>query len=347
MTVDKSTIEIIYNSKDITRNILPFIVRFTYNDKSQGEADELGILLEDSERVWQNEWYPLKGDEISASILTTQGVLNCGNFTIDEITGEGSQEGGDTITIKAIAAGINKTLRTKKSYAHENKTLREIANTVAANHGLTVEGDIKDVRITRRTQYRETDLSFLKKLSFEFGHTFSVRGKKLVFTNIFNLEGRKASLVLHRTDLTSWNITDKTSKTFRSAKIAYHNPKEKKIITYDQNENAEVYKGVKVDKLEIRGRAENEQQAELKSRVALYRANSLQQEGTFETPGNIYAVAGNNVELQGIGNFSGVYYLENSSHVIDKDGEYITQGAIKRVGLVNKSKQKAETKITD
>jgi phage protein D len=339
MIVPKAAYEIIYNGTNITGNILPYTISFSYTDKSKGEADEIELLLEDSDKLWQNEWYPTKGDKVSAKIFYMGNTLDCGTFVVDEITGSGSAE-GDLIAIKGIAAGINKKIRTKLSSAHENKTLREIANTIAAKHGFTVHGKIADVRLGRETQYKETDLQFLNRLANEYGYTFSVRDSKLTFTNIFDIENKENALTILRNEMISWSIGDKTSKTYAAVKISYHNAKQRKVITHTQTEKEKSYQLSKVDTLEIRVRAENEQQAEVKSKVALYRANSLQQEGTIEMPGNILAVAGNNCEIQGIGVFSGKFYLESSTHQVTRDGGYVSSLAVKRVGLIEKKKQK-------
>lgn len=344
MNVQKVKYEVVYNGRNITEDILPHVLNFSYSDKSQGEADEITILLEDAGKLWQNNWYPSKGDTVSAKIFhPTQGTLNCGTFTIDEVSGEGS-ESGDLFTIKGIAAGINKKIRSKNSYAHENKTLREIASHIAGKHGFTVEGTIQDVRIGRVTQYRENDLKFLKRLSFEYGYTFNVRDQKLIFTNVFDLEKKSSALTIHRSELINWSITDKTSGTYKDAKISHHSPRHKKTFSHTTRETEEAYQGAKVDTLEIRSKAENAQQAELKSRVALYRANSKQQEGNFTMPGNIYCVAGNNCTLEGIGQFSGLYYLAETTHSVDPSGGYTVAGSVKRVGLVEKAKQKKEKK---
>jgi len=207
-----------------------------------------------------------------------------------------------------------------------------------------VQGNIASVRIARVTQYRETDLKFLRRLSFEYGYSFSIRDSKLIFTNIFELENKNSALSIHRSELISYSITDKTSETFKGAKVSYHNPRQKKVISHEQSESVVAYQGAKVDTLELHVKAENQQQAELKGRVALYRANSLQQSGSIEMPGNTLAVAGNNCELQGIGMFSGQYYLDTSTHTVDRDGGYVTNGEVKRIGLVNKEKQKNRNK---
>jgi phage protein D len=343
MNVQPVKYEILYNGKNITGDIIQYVISLTYTDNSQGKADEMEIVLEDVANLWKNEWYPTKGDTITARIIhPEQGTLECGTFDIDEITGDAG-DAGDTFTIKGIAAGIKKTIRTKKSYAHENKSLREIANHVASFHGLKLVGKIADVRIARVTQWQETDLKFLRRIAGDYGYTFSIRDKQLIFTSVFDLEKKEASFTLNRTEITSWSITDKTSNTYQAARVSFHHPRKKKTISHTTQEKDETHSSVKSDTLEIKVKAENEQQAEIKSRVALYRANSLQQEGSVSIPGNIYAVAGNNCELNGIGMFSGLYYLDSTTHTVDASGGYTSEISVKRVGLVGKAKQKKES----
>lgn len=343
MNASQPTYEIVYNGKNITTDILPYVLSFTYTDKSSGESDELEIVMEDSSGLWRSEWYPLKGDTISAKISDMGLVLDCGSFTVDEMSATGGS-GGDTVTIKALAAGINKKIRTKNSSAHESKTLREIANTIAAKHGLKVSGNIADIRINRITQHRETDLKFLHRIAGEYGYTFSVRGTTLVFTNIFELEKKKAAFALTSEDIISWSITDKTAHTFLAAKVSYHNPKQKEVIEFEHKEETDAFKNAKSDTLALHVQAENKQQAELKAKAALYKANSLQQEGSVDiSGGSVLALAGNNCELIGLGVFSGLYYISSSTHSVSKDGGYTTSVEIKRVGLIEKKKQKVGT----
>lgn len=333
MQAARSTYEIIYNGANITKSVLPYVISFTYTDKTNGESDELEIALEDKDGLWRNQWYPKKEDTITARITNLGNVLECGTFTIDEISGSGGNS-GNTITLKGIAAGINIAMRTKRSYAHENKTLREIANTIASKNGLTVEGNVPDIRIGRRTQYRMTDLHFLQKLGNEFGLEFSVRDKKLIFTSIFGLEDKSPVLTFKPGDLISWSITDKTADTYKNAEVAYNDPQTKEVISSEKDEDNEAFMSAKPDTLVLTDRVENKQQAEVKAKVALYNANSLQQEGSLEIPGNVYAVAGLNCALQApMGKFSGVYYIKSSTHSVSRGGGYKTSLEIKRVGM--------------
>lgn len=332
--------DLIYNGKNITQSILQYVLSFTYTDKAQGEADELEISMEDVDGLWKNEWYPSKGDKVTARIITINGTLECGTFTVDELSGSGNSE-GDMFTLKAIAAPITKALRTKNSYAHENKTLKAIANTIAAKHGLKVVGKIDNIIIDRVTQYRETDLNFLRRLASDYGFTFSIRDSQMIFTNIYEIEDRTAALTISKNELTAWQVSDKTNKTYQKATVAHHNPKKKKVFTYTYQENRPAYNGVTSETLHLKVRASNQQQAMLKAKAALYNHNSLQQEGTLEMPGNIYAIAGNACEVDGIGRFSGKYYIHGSTHTVTKDGGYTSNLQIKRIGLVLKSKEKS------
>lgn len=339
MNAPQVTYEVFYTGKNITGDILPYVISFTYTDKSESESDELEITLEDVDGLWRNDWYPKKGDQISANILSEGKKLECGSFTIDEISCSGG-DSGNTFTIKALATGIDKTVRTKVSYAHENKTLREIINTVASRHQLKVEGSIENIRIKRVTQHRETDLAFLKKLSDEYGYVFSIRGNTLTFTNIFELENKTPALALGMYELANWSFTDKTSETYSKVKVTYYSQKHKRTFESEQAESRQAFQNAKTDTLHIKIRVENQQQAEAKSKVALYRANSAQQKGNFSTIGNFLVLAGNNCEMVGLGEFSGIYYISSSTHSISKDSGYTTSAEVKRVALVGKEKRK-------
>jgi len=331
--------KVLYDGKNITEDISKHLLTLSYTDKTEGESDELEITLEDVDRLWQNEWYPTKGSIIKAEIGMAGGaVLSCGSFMIDEIEFTGPP---DVVSIKGLAAGTHSGVRTKKSYAHENKTLSEVIRTVAGNAGFQVSGQIENIRIGRIMQHRETDLAFIKRLSRDYGYVFSVRDKTLVFTSIYDLEAKDKVLTLDRTDLTGFSLRDKSADTYKGSKVQYHNVSTKELVSYSEDDSdgdgaAETY--------EIRSKAENKQQAEAKAKAALHRANSREKTGTITAPGNVLIVAGINIELTGLGVLSGKYHVTGSHHTIDKSMAYGTEAEIKRVGTVPASKYKSKKK---
>jgi len=212
---------------DITRDISASLISLSYTDNVEGKSDELSLTLDDPSRIWANEWYPQKGDQLRALIGYEGLEVNIGAFEIDEITVSAPPS---QIEIRAIAAGTAEPLRTKTSYAHEDKTLQEIAQTVAEKNGLTVFGTIAPIRIKRATQNRETDLHFLNRLAYEYGYFFSIRDRQLTFTSLFDVDEREAVSTLNLNDLTSFSITDKLVGTYKQAESAYHNVESRETV---------------------------------------------------------------------------------------------------------------------
>lgn len=347
MEVRQPYLKVLYNGTNITEDVSRYLLSLTYTDKVAGESDELEIELEDTDGLWRGPWYPDKGAKLDVTIGYIDQTLRCGVFELDEIELAGP---GDTVRLRGLAAGITGALRTTRSYAHEKKTLRQIAQTAAARNGLTVEGNIPEVRFERITQNRETDLSFLKRIGAEFGCLFSVRDKKLVFTTIYEIEDRGASGELDRLDLTSYSFRDKATKTYKDAKVSYHNPKEKKVVATDyktsQESNADGFAYSQIatgDTKVIYTKAENKQQAEQKAKAHLHKANSVQQEGSINIEGNPTVVAGNNLSLTGMGKLSGKWHVHESSHSITRGEGYKTTANLKRVGTAS-TQQQASTK---
>lgn len=224
-TLGRANFKVTYNKKDISSDLVPFLRSIRYKDNAEGKADELELSLENVDAFWENEWYPEKGDTIECEI-GYEALMNCGTFEVDEIEITSIP---DVVTIKAISAAISGNTRTKKSVAHENTTLKEIVQKVAADNGYTVTGEIADITFTRITQKREHDLEFLRRLSNQYGYFFSIRGSQLVFTNLYAIMGSESVKVIDREDCKSYTIKDKSAKVFRKANLRYFDSKQGKV----------------------------------------------------------------------------------------------------------------------
>lgn len=345
--------KIIYSGKNITEDISQHIKSITYTDKVSGESDELQLQLEDKDLKWQNEWYPEKGSKLSAVIGFNDGhVINCGDFIIDEIEGEGGGTDPDSITIKALSTPLNKKTKTKRCHAHENKTLPEIVNTIAAKNGYRVIGNIEPILIARVSQYREGDFTFLHRLASEYGYAFSIKGDAMVFESVFSLEGRSKSFTVDKTDCMRFNWKDKSFATYNNANVKSHNPNANRVVQSNYTVEQQANKaGIEFsylkegETLNIRNKAESEQQANAKTKAALHKANSLQQTMNLELPGNVLILAGNNGELSGFGKLSGIWHVLTSTHTIAKDSGYICSAELKRVIPASVSGSKTKPKV--
>lgn len=313
--------QIIYEKKDITASIAPYVVSVTYTDFESGQSDEVEIQIEDKDNLWKVGWYPSKGDTLRLNIgYSGERLLNCGSFETDELEFASPP---DTLTIKALAASIKKALRQKNSVAYENKTLKQIAQGIANKHGYKLIANIQDVKIKRITQNNLKDLTFLKNLAEEYGYIFKITDNKLVFYETEKLKGANSAVIFNRTDLISFNIKDKASNEYKACEVSYHDPKTKKLITTTVK-NASSIKG---DTLKIHKRCENKEQANLKATAAL---NNTAVDGSITVIGNQNLVAGINVELKGLYHLSGKYHVTQAKHTFDRQNGYTTELEIKR-----------------
>lgn len=351
MQAKRVKIKVLYEGKNITEDVTRNLISLTYTDKMEGQCDELEIRVEDTDGKWRNEWYPEKGAKITAYIGYDDALVLCGTFEIDKVNVSGPPA---ELTFSCLSAGITKSLRTKNSQAFENITLKQLAEKVAKANGLKLVGTIQDIKLLRVTQNRETDLGFLKRIADEYGYIFNVRDSQLIFSNILDTNKRNAVRTIDMKDLISYDMEDTTAHTFKEAKLVHHNPNTKKVVKGSNdaikvdklyNKDGVSYTQIrKSDTLEIRTKAETGQQAEIKSQVYLYRANSKQMKGNLSLEGNPLLVAGNNIELTGLGIQSGVYNIEQSTHTVDKSGGYTTSLEVKRVGFVDFVKHKSTKK---
>ena len=309
--------ELFYEQKNITQDVSPYVTSIEYTDVEHGESDELQISFEDSEKLWQDAWIPTKGDCLRAYIgYEAEKLLNCGQFEIDELEYDTPP---DVVTVKGLATGIKKQLRQKNSVGYENKTLKQIAKEIADRHGYTLVGEIADVRVDRITQHQERDLTFLTKLAEQYGYIFKIAENNLVFYDVQQLKGAKPLQIFYKSDLSHINLREKTSQKYKAVQVSYYDAKKKKTVRATaRNEN--VAKG---DTLKINVRCSSKKQAIVQANAALNTADT-KIEGSIELMGNPYLIAGSNIELKGIGHFSGKYHIKQARHVLDRNSGYKT-----------------------
>jgi len=319
----KPKFKIEYENLNITAKISPYVLSVEYTDFEHGQSDEIQIQLEDSNKLWQGSWYPSKGDTLSLQIgYEGSKLLNCGSFEIDEIEYTSPP---DVITLKALSTNIKKALRQVNSVAYENKTLKQIAQEIATRHNLKLVGNIKEIKVKRITQNKEKDLTFLKNLAEQYGYIFKISDNRLVFYETEKLKSAASAIILTKQDLTTINLREKAHEKYKACSITYHNPESKAVISTIIRANG-IVNG---DVLKLNSRCETKEQAIIQAKVALAAKNTSKIEGDLSLLGTPYLVAGLNIELKGIGNFSGKYHLGQVKHSIDRTSGYTTNLEVK------------------
>ena len=118
-------LQVTLEGKDITRDLAPYLISFSYEDNRSGEADSITLTLEDRDGLWRGDWCPKRNSKIEAAIALLDWEqtgdtksLKCGTFEIDEL--EATQ---GTFTIKAVSAPVTAGGRREKETRTWEKAL--------------------------------------------------------------------------------------------------------------------------------------------------------------------------------------------------------------------------------
>lgn len=326
--VKKPVIIIIYNGKDVTNDLSDYIISLRYTDYEKDQSDELEIELKDGDDRFKGEWRPKKGDKIIASIgYTGEKLLNCGTFTVDESTLD-SDEDGDTFTIRALAASINNKIREKNSKPYENKTLVDIARAIGKKHGFKVAGSEGFLKVGRVTQYKESDLAFLHRISITYGYVFKLTDNTLTFTRQESLDSAKPLTTLTKKDIKNITISDTATKSYNRCSVKYRNPKTGKIVSTSVETKHE---GVKNETLKINKVCGSKEEAKAVAAAGLRNGSKTITGNLTIKRGNPYCIAGANYDLQGYKSFDTKYHIKQSAHNVTLD-DWVTSCEFENAG---------------
>ncbi len=315
--VKKPFIEITMNNKEVTHILNKYVLSVKYTDYLKGQADELEITLRNPDNLFNGDWYPTKGDKVSAKIgyAGDDKILYCGTFTIDEPEFSGGTE-GDTATIKSLAASVKKSTREKCSKSYVNKTLIQIAQEIGKKHGFTVQGEEGFLKIDYVAQFDESDLAFLYRISEQYGYIFKITDDILTFTKLDVLEKSESLLTLARKDLASYTFTDTSTKTYKACRVQYYNPKTGKYKSVTVRGSKTDTKG---DMLKIKEKFQTKAQAEARAKAGL-RNGQKTVTGTISLKqGNPYCISGANCNLTSFALLNGKYKITQATHEVTPD----------------------------
>ena len=340
-----------YEGKDITADLKYCLLSISYTDYLGGQSDELQLEFEDTDGRWIRAWYPEQGDALSLSVGDQfTGMVSWGSFEIAEIEYDHPPS---VVSIKALSTGITRANRTLQPKAYEKTTLAKIVRTIAARLKLSVTGTVADIQIERITQYQESDVEFLARLAREYGHTFKIVDKTLVFHANVELSKQEPVAVLNPADIKRIRVRDLIKGVPDEAVVTGYDAKNKqkrqaRRKAKPRRPNAK--RPTTTDTLHIvANRGESDQQMAARADAALDEAQQSQVAGTFSMVGNVKLVAGQVIQLKGYGKFSGKYLVKRAHHEIKKSSGHEAELEVKMIEYVpdEPEKTEAQTPSTD
>lgn len=171
---------------DITGKVRPRLISLTLTDKRGGEADQLDLVLDDSDGKLE---LPKKGATIRLSLGWKHGagvrvgLVDKGRFTVDEVEWNGEP---DQISIRARAADLRDGFRVRKAKSWRDTTLGTVVQDIAGANGLEprIAPDLAGVAVRSLAQHHTSDMQLLRRLGREHDAIATVKDGKLIFSPI-------------------------------------------------------------------------------------------------------------------------------------------------------------------
>ena len=338
------------------------VTGFTYTDNTNDQADDLSIEIADPQRTWMQTFLPKKGIECSAKIKvfnwTAPGdtkEFDCGTFWIDQIDCQGPP---NTVSVRATSLPITTGIKNEKKYRMwEGQDLKQIAEQIAGEHGLTLVWD--SAKTAEKMEHVEEtempNLEFLRDLAKDNSMSLKVFNKQLIFYSEEEYEAKPAVYVLTygSNQILSYDFSSKLDDTYKDAKNAYVATEDGKNYettfvppkepegggtgTMTKNERVEpaaglgaLGSGAPAPELRVEDAppdfVANDSAAGVdKLKSQLREKNKHEKTATIQVVGNPGYLSGLNVEIVGFGAaFDGKWKIDSSIHSISSGG-YVTE----------------------
>ena len=217
----------------------PRLISLTLIEKRDGEADELQLVLDDSDGKLA---IPKKGVLLRLQLGwlqgadVTPGLVDKGRFTVDQVEWRGPP---DTITITARSADLTAGFRTRREAAHKDTTLGAIARKVAAANGLEakVAAELDGIAVAIVAQHNQSDMALLRRLGREHDAVATVKDRKLILSPIGKATspGGKAlpGLTITRRETSDYTYREIERSAEAGVEARWHDPAsaERKTVT--------------------------------------------------------------------------------------------------------------------
>ena len=303
---------VFYNGTNITSAVANYLEAFQYTDPASGESDSLSITLGNWNNIWLAGWFPDKGAILSASIEAYNWMrsgdlqrLQCGTFSLDDISFSGIP---DVMTMGAISSPASDAFKeTERTKTWEDVTIEQMANDIASRYGLSLVYDAETIKIAVVEQSGATDSSFIENICKDYGLSLKVYSNKLVIFDREKYKEKAAVRTISKDDMLNYTFNTTLTGTYTGGELVYTN-KDGKEITYKTGSGPRILKS--------NVSAETAAEAKRKLDAAIAEANHGETTLSFSTMGQPSLVAGQTINITGLGVANGKYYIDKATHTV-------------------------------
>jgi len=301
-----------YNGKDISKRIDKYLESFQYTDPASGESDSISVTLGNWDNNWLTGWFPDKGATLSAKVYAYNWrrsgetlPLNCGSFSLDDISFSGIP---DIITMGAISAPASEAFKsTQRTKTWEDVKIEQMASDIANRYKLSLVYDAPVIKIAAVEQSGTEDSAFLETICKEYGLSLKIYSNKLVIFDREKYKAKPAVATILKGDMLNYTFNTTLVGTYTGGELEYTTKTGKKV-TYKTG------KGPRI--LKVNTSANNSSEAKLKLDAAIKEANHSETTLSFSTMGQPTLVAGQTINIGGLGKANGKYYIDKLTHSV-------------------------------
>ncbi|MGL5270185.1 MAG: phage late control D family protein [Selenomonadaceae bacterium] len=329
MIARNTSLELVYEEKNITEDLRPHLKSWSYTDNLSGQSDDLQITLEDRDHQWMGDWYPDYGAKLTATMKRTNWTTEqkikefpLGIFEIDEIE---NKYPPSEVTIKALSVFQSTALKGEdKNRAWEKTKLSVIANDIASDAGMKLYYEVaNDPEYDRQEQTEEQDLPFLQKLCSDAGLALKISDSQII---IFDEAKYEQADPVFTIDFKTWPIKTWRGRgtiddTYASVRITYRSPKGRVQMNYTYTPPNPPPTG---RVLVIRERFESENEAERKAKKALREKNSKAWSINISILEDFPISASQNVMIKNFGVYDGKWIVTQATHGQSSSGDEVS-----------------------
>jgi phage protein D len=277
------------DSKPLNSLITARIMTVSITDNRADEADQITITLNNHDGALE---LPRRGVKINCQLgWSGQAVYDKGDFIVDGVDFAGPP---DVISVRGSSANFRSNIKTGKSQSFHQKTLGEIAQSIAKANGLqlNISKPLADIAIQHVDQTNESDLHFLRRLTRQNGAEMTIKKDRLlIFTagSGQTASGKKlAQILINRSKGDQFNYSEEDRDSDHTAVAARYNDKAKgkaAKATAGQDGKVKTLKGTFATKEEAQ-RAANAEKKRIERQKAKFSFNTAYgvPEVSTETP---------------------------------------------------------------
>ena len=302
-----------YAGEDITVGMESKTSSFSYGDPDGGGSDTCKLVFADDKNEWmQPANWPKKGDKFSAHItvnhwdgpMDASRALQCGTFTLDRPQASGPPT---IVSIAGVSQPANKDFKdTDRTKTWERVTLQQILQDTASMAGIALHYDGPNIPIGKEEQ-NEPNASFSQKMCDRYGFRMKIYSDRLVAFHraTYKQKPPVRTFTLDLRNLGPWDYDD-SMEPYTGAELVYTDAASGKEI------KANIGGGDRI--LKLNNQADNGADAERIAQAELEAANHSAVTLSFTTRGDVELCASQVIEVQGLGEPDGLYYIDRIDH---------------------------------